>query len=132
MRRERVIDVGDAAADRIVGNALGGGEPADAATVDLDIGDLAVVDQLARHVEVVRGLAAGEADLAAPRRKRRIGVIGAAKERFLEPRRVHFFEHADARRRCVDVLAEDLPSIDEERSVGTEALPRRLEVVAIL
>src|SRR5207247_4759478 len=60
--RKGVVDVGDALGGRVVGDLFGGGEPADPAGVDLDVADLAVVDQVAGHVGVVTPLSDGEGE----------------------------------------------------------------------
>jgi len=106
--------------------------PADPAAIDLHICDLAVVDQLARHAEIMRCLAAGDADTAASRRQRGVCVIGAAEKGLLEPCRAGFFEHGDARRRRIDVLAKDLAGIDEQCPVAAKTLARRLKLVAVV
>ena len=65
-----MIDIGDAVGRGRVGHPLRRCQAADAAAVDLDEADLAEVDQVPGHVDVVRGLAAGELHLAAPLRQR--------------------------------------------------------------
>ena len=112
MRGESVVDIGHAARRRIIGDALGWTDAADAAAIDLDIRDAPVVNQLPCHMEIVRGFAAGNADLSATRGERRIGVVGAAEEWFLQPGGADLLEYADASGRGIDILAPDLTSID--------------------
>ena len=54
VRRESVIDVGDAARDRVVGDRFRRPDAADAAAIDLDEADAAIVDEVPRHEDVVR------------------------------------------------------------------------------
>ena len=55
-----MIDVGHALRRRIVRDLLRRADAADPAAIDLDEADLAVVDEMPRHVDVVRRLAAGK------------------------------------------------------------------------
>ena len=68
MRGEGVIDVGHALPHRIVRDLLGRADAADTPAIDLNEADLAVVDQMARHMHVVRRLRRGRAYLRSPPR----------------------------------------------------------------
>ena len=83
-------------------------------------------------MEIVRGLAAGELDLAAAGGKVAVGVIGAAEERFFQPGRADFLQHRNARRGGLDILAEDLAGVDQQGAVAPKPFARRLELVAIV
>ena len=117
MRGEGMIDIGHAALHSIIGNALGRAYAANAAAIDLHVGDLAVVDKLAGHVEIMRGFAAGNADLAAAGSQCAIGIIGAAEKRLFKPDCVDRFKQGDAGSGCLHILTEYLARIDEQGSV---------------
>ncbi len=132
MRGEGVIDEGDAALHRVISDLLGRPDAADAAGVDLDEADLAIIDEMARHIGVVAALARGQPHGAALLRQRSIGVERAADEGLLEPQRLELVKRGDARGRRRQIVDQDGAGIDEEDAVGSEALACRGDLVAVV
>ncbi len=80
-----MVDVGHAALGCIVAYILGRADAADAAAIDLDEIDLAIVDNLPRHLLIVRRLAAGDFYRLRHSFERRILRQRSGVERFLQP-----------------------------------------------
>ena len=121
------LTIGDALRGRIVGDLLRRADAADAAAIDLDVADLAVVDQMARHVDIVRRLAAGEPHLAAASAAQRaIGLQSALAWNGSSSQVARAASRAGSRAAAaLDVLAEDLAGIDQQDAVRRRGLRAR-------
>ena len=132
MRGEGVIDVGYAAGCSIIGHPFGRSYSANAAAINLHVGDLAIVDELSGHVEIVGGLTAGNADLAAAGSKCGVGVIGASKKWFFKPNCIDGFKHGDAGCGAFNFFSEYLAGINEQGSVMSQSFAGRLKVIPVI
>ena len=132
MRREGVIDESNAFRHRMIGDLLRRTDPADAAAIDLDEADTAIVDQVLRHVDIVRAFATGELHVLAALGQRPIGPKRTRGERLLEPGRARRLERRQPLRGALDVVDEDLPGIDQQDRVRAEPFARGGEMLGVL
>src|SRR4029077_7534589 len=120
---------GDAARRSVVGDLFGWADAADAAGVDLDEADAAIVDEMARHVRIVTALAGGEAEGAGLSGESAIGVEGAADERLLEPMRAELDERGQPGFRRRQVVDPDGAGVDQHDAVRPETLACRRQLI---
>src|ERR1700722_3879044 len=131
MGSECVVDEGDLVGNRIVGNAFGRTDPADAAAIDLNVTNMAKIDEVLGHIEIMRSLAAGELEVFAATRKRAVGVEGARVKRLFQPTGTNLLESGEARRGGFDVFAENLAGIHEQNPVGPQTFTGGLKMIDI-
>src|ERR1700690_1252663 len=131
MRSERMVHVGHAARRRIICHPLGGADASDAATVDLDELDLAIVDQMARHMKIVRAFSPGEPYVRAACRQCCVGLQSAGLKWFFQPMSVDCFQSRQASGGSFDSVAPCLPRIDAHQSILAHALACRMQLVGI-
>ena len=132
MRSEGVIDIGHTLARRVVGDLFGRADTADTAAIDLHESDAAIVDRVPRHEDVVRRLAAGKLHRAGLAGERAIGLVGAAMKRLFQPGRLNRLQKRQAGLGGGDVLAPNLPGVDQQNAVRPDPLARRGELVGII
>ena len=123
-----MVDVGDPALDGVVGHLPGRPQAADATAIDLDVTDLAEIDQMLGHVAVVGRLAAGAAHRLHAFTKARIGEVCGAVERLLEEGHAVALHRVEPCGGGVDILAENLPGVDQQDAFGAETLARGVEM----
>src|SRR3954464_13868567 len=110
--REGVVHEGDAPGSRMLGDDLGRAAATDPTAVDLHVADLAVIDKVLGHRDIVCALAPCCAHGASSGTKRRICVEGGGVEGLLDPGRCRALQGWKARRSSVDIFAPYLSSID--------------------
>src|ERR1700722_8840914 len=123
-----MVDVGHPARDGVIRNLLGWPEAAYAATIDLDVVDPAEVDEMLGHMTVVGRLAAGRSHRLHAVTKFAIRAISGATERLLKKSDAVALHRVEPQRCCLDVLAEHLPGIDQQDTIGSETLARGVEM----
>src|SRR5437868_1607970 len=112
MRGECVVDESHAFRDSVVGNFFRRSDAANATTVDLYEAHAAVVDQMLRHIDVMRALTAGELYLASLR-QRAIRIKRTRREGLLEPNCANPLERRQTLRRAFHVVDKNLAGIDQ-------------------
>src|SRR5690349_20705936 len=131
MRRVGVVDIVYALFDRMRRHRVRRADAADPSAIDLHEADLAEIDEVARHQLVMGRFSAGEADLWRDRGERGMGGERMTGEGLLEPQRPRLLERRQPARRRSNVLAEDLPGIDEQRRIRSDPLPRRHQLIDV-
>ncbi len=109
-----MINEGNAASDGVVSDALGGSNAANATAINLNVTDTAEIDEVLRHVEIVRAFTTGEPDVFAAARERRVRTESASMERLFQPKGANLLESRETRYGGFHIFAEDLACIDQK------------------
>lgn len=131
MGREGVVHEGHAARDCLVGGLLGDADATDAAAIDLNVADAAVLHYLPRHPDVVRAFTAGEFEWAGLVGKGELGVKRALDEGLLEPERAAFAQGGQGLRGARHFVHPDRAGIHQKHPVWTDSLARGLQLLAV-
>src|SRR5437764_123239 len=123
-----MVDVGDIMLNSIVGHLLGKPQPADTATIDLNIADLAKVDEVLCHMAAMGSLSASRAHRLHALAEACVSQIRRAMERLFEESHtvtLHGVEPCCGR---INAFAEDLTGINQQNAVLSEAFTRSIEL----
>src|SRR5450631_46106 len=131
MGSESVVDEGHTFGRGVIGYFLRDPDPSYTSAIDLYVADASIVDQVLRHVKVVRTFTAREFDLVAPRRKRTVSFKRRRVEGLFEPECSDLLQGWQAGSGGVQVFAENLTDVNQKNTLRTQAFPRRHKLIDV-